>query len=193
MLYLLVFVQQMWCRPKPGSECMKLPQLNNLQFGVLHFYSLNFTVYRKQQDGASDADLGILPRYKYTQSSETGEKSADEGVMVPILNNNGTSTGERILLREDAVNLPFIFRNQSFSPYQVLIVGYPSHFQLIFCRNVAFVSQHMKMVRSYLHFHAIITSILHALSSGFGSMQPVRFASTTFSRALKLHEYLNLH
>ncbi|KAF3331559.1 E3 ubiquitin protein ligase RIE1 isoform X2 [Carex littledalei] len=54
------------------------------------------------QDGASDADLSILPRYKYTESSETGEKSADEGIMVPILNNNGTSTGERILVREDA-------------------------------------------------------------------------------------------
>ncbi|KAJ4764053.1 hypothetical protein LUZ62_074428 [Rhynchospora pubera] len=54
------------------------------------------------QDAASDADLTILPRYKYTESSETGEKSSDEGIMVPVLNNSGTSTSERILLREDA-------------------------------------------------------------------------------------------
>ncbi|KAJ3699363.1 hypothetical protein LUZ61_003068 [Rhynchospora tenuis] len=54
------------------------------------------------QDAASDADLTVLPRYKYTESSETGEKSSDEGIMVPVLNNSGTSTSECILLREDA-------------------------------------------------------------------------------------------
>ncbi|CAM0944302.1 unnamed protein product [Alopecurus aequalis] len=54
------------------------------------------------QEGASDADIGILPRYKYSNPSENGEKEIDEGVMIPILNNSGTSTSERILLREDA-------------------------------------------------------------------------------------------
>jgi len=54
------------------------------------------------QEGASDADIGLLPRYRYSDPSENGEKGADEGVMIPILNNSGTSTSERILLREDA-------------------------------------------------------------------------------------------
>uniref|UniRef100_A0ACD5YQL9 Uncharacterized protein n=1 Tax=Avena sativa TaxID=4498 RepID=A0ACD5YQL9_AVESA len=54
------------------------------------------------QEGASDADIGVLPRYKYSNPSENGEKEIDEGVMIPILNNSGTSTSERILLREDA-------------------------------------------------------------------------------------------
>lgn len=59
------------------------------------------------QEGASDADIGVLPRYRYSDPSENGEKGADEGVMIPILNNNGTSTSERILLREDAVRILF--------------------------------------------------------------------------------------
>ncbi|XP_006649025.2 E3 ubiquitin protein ligase RIE1-like [Oryza brachyantha] len=54
------------------------------------------------QEGASDADIGFLPRYKYSDPSEDGQKGTDEGVMIPVLNNNGTSTSERILLREDA-------------------------------------------------------------------------------------------
>lgn len=57
------------------------------------------------QEGASDADIGVLPRYKYSDPSENGEKGTDEGVMIPILNNSGTSTSERILLREDAVRI----------------------------------------------------------------------------------------
>uniref|UniRef100_A0A0E0K506 RING-type E3 ubiquitin transferase n=1 Tax=Oryza punctata TaxID=4537 RepID=A0A0E0K506_ORYPU len=54
------------------------------------------------QEGASDADICFLPRYKYSDPSEDGQKGTDEGVMIPVLNNSGTSTSERILLREDA-------------------------------------------------------------------------------------------
>uniref|UniRef100_A0A0A9CRI2 RING-type E3 ubiquitin transferase n=1 Tax=Arundo donax TaxID=35708 RepID=A0A0A9CRI2_ARUDO len=54
------------------------------------------------QEGASDADISVLPRYRYSDPSENGQKGTDEGLMIPILNNNGTSTRERILLREDA-------------------------------------------------------------------------------------------
>ncbi|KAG8072292.1 hypothetical protein GUJ93_ZPchr0006g46082 [Zizania palustris] len=54
------------------------------------------------QEGASDTDIGFLPRYKYSDPSEDGQKVTDEGVMIPVLNNSGTSTSERILLREDA-------------------------------------------------------------------------------------------
>ncbi|XP_072971166.1 E3 ubiquitin protein ligase RIE1-like isoform X1 [Typha angustifolia] len=54
------------------------------------------------QEGASDADICILPRYRYTESSEDEQKMTNEGLMIPILNNSGTSTSERILLHEDA-------------------------------------------------------------------------------------------
>ncbi|KAJ1280932.1 hypothetical protein BS78_04G270000 [Paspalum vaginatum] len=54
------------------------------------------------QEGASDADISVLPRYRYSDPSEDGQKGTDEGVMLPILNNSGMSTSERILLREDA-------------------------------------------------------------------------------------------
>ncbi|KAJ3694861.1 hypothetical protein LUZ60_000238 [Juncus effusus] len=53
------------------------------------------------QEGASDTDISVLPRYKYSESSSE-EKSTEEGIMVPVFNNSGTSTSERILLREDA-------------------------------------------------------------------------------------------
>lgn len=54
------------------------------------------------QEGASDADISVLLRYRYSDPSEDGEKGVDEGLMIPILNNSGMSTSERILLREDA-------------------------------------------------------------------------------------------
>ncbi|KAG2653817.1 hypothetical protein PVAP13_1NG414600 [Panicum virgatum] len=59
------------------------------------------------QEGASDADIAVLPRYRYSDPSENAEKGADEGLMIPILNNSSTSTSERILLREDAVRILF--------------------------------------------------------------------------------------
>ncbi|KAL5208680.1 hypothetical protein ABZP36_033115 [Zizania latifolia] len=53
------------------------------------------------QEGASDSDIGFLPRYKYSDPSEDGQKGTDEGVMIPVLNSS-ESTSERILLRDDA-------------------------------------------------------------------------------------------
>ncbi|URE14607.1 Zinc finger, C3HC4 type (RING finger) [Musa troglodytarum] len=55
------------------------------------------------QEGASDADISILPRYRYVESCENEQKTTEEGVMIPILNNGGISTSERVLLQEDAV------------------------------------------------------------------------------------------
>ena len=55
------------------------------------------------QEGASDANISVLLRYRYSDPSEDGEKGVDEGLMIPILNNSGMSTSECILLREDAV------------------------------------------------------------------------------------------
>jgi hypothetical protein len=53
--------------------------------------------------GASDGDISVLPRYRYYDPSVDSEEETDEGLMIPILNNSGMSTSERILLREDAV------------------------------------------------------------------------------------------
>ncbi|WOL06605.1 E3 ubiquitin-protein ligase [Canna indica] len=53
------------------------------------------------QEGASEADVSILPRYRYSESCEVGEKAVEEGVMIP-LNGGGNFTSERVLLREDA-------------------------------------------------------------------------------------------
>jgi hypothetical protein len=50
----------------------------------------------------------MLPRYRYSFPSENGQKGTDEGAMIPVLNNTGTSTSERILLREDAVRILFL-------------------------------------------------------------------------------------
>lgn len=65
-----------------------------------------------QQEGASDADISILPRYRYDASFDNGQKTTEEGLMVPIVNNSGISTSERVLVREDAVRLS-ISRNIS--------------------------------------------------------------------------------
>ncbi|CAL9761136.1 unnamed protein product [Musa acuminata subsp. burmannicoides] len=54
------------------------------------------------QEGASDSDISILPRYRYSEPCSDGQKTFEEGLMVPILNNHDISTGERVLLREDA-------------------------------------------------------------------------------------------
>ncbi|CAL9129925.1 unnamed protein product [Musa textilis] len=54
------------------------------------------------QEGASDSDISILPRYRYSEPCGDGQKTFKEGLMVPILNNHDISTGERVLLREDA-------------------------------------------------------------------------------------------
>lgn len=55
------------------------------------------------KEGASDSDISILPRYRYSEPCSDGQKTFEEGLMVPILNNHDISTGERVLLREDAV------------------------------------------------------------------------------------------
>lgn len=55
------------------------------------------------QEGASDADISMLPRYRYVEPCDNVEKiSVEEGVMIPMPNNIGSSSDERVLLREDA-------------------------------------------------------------------------------------------
>ncbi|KAK0574568.1 hypothetical protein LWI29_025573 [Acer saccharum] len=54
------------------------------------------------QEGASEADLSILPKYKFQISSNDGKSTAVGGKMVPLETNSGYLAIERILFPEDA-------------------------------------------------------------------------------------------
>ncbi|XP_074588399.1 E3 ubiquitin protein ligase RIE1-like [Curcuma longa] len=54
------------------------------------------------QEGASDADISILPKYQYHVSCEDSEKTAEEGVMIPLNPGHGNLSSARILPHEDA-------------------------------------------------------------------------------------------
>lgn len=54
------------------------------------------------QEGASEADLNILPKYKFQVSFDEEKPGVGAGRMVPIDTNSGYLATERILLPEDA-------------------------------------------------------------------------------------------
>ncbi|GAB4828696.1 E3 ubiquitin protein ligase rie1 [Ancistrocladus abbreviatus] len=54
------------------------------------------------QEGASDADLSILPKYRFRSSNNEGKASVGAGVMVPSETSSGYLATERVLLPEDA-------------------------------------------------------------------------------------------
>ncbi|XP_020250843.1 E3 ubiquitin protein ligase RIE1-like [Asparagus officinalis] len=54
------------------------------------------------QEGASDADISMLPRYRYIEPCEDEEKVSVEGLMIPVTSNGGSSSHEGVLLKEDA-------------------------------------------------------------------------------------------
>ncbi|KAK1314740.1 E3 ubiquitin protein ligase RIE1 [Acorus calamus] len=55
------------------------------------------------QEGASDADISLLLRYKFCRPSNNGQKAtAETGVMIPIATNNGFPAEERVIALEDA-------------------------------------------------------------------------------------------
>ena len=59
------------------------------------------------QDGASEADLSILPKYKF-EMMNNGEKQSDGGgKMIPMEAGTEYSGNERVLLAEDAVSCYF--------------------------------------------------------------------------------------
>ena len=59
-----------------------------------------------KQEGASEADLGILPRYRFRMNDEE-KPSVGAGTMFPLETNSAYLATERILLPEDAVCLCF--------------------------------------------------------------------------------------
>ncbi|KAG8382694.1 hypothetical protein BUALT_Bualt05G0104100 [Buddleja alternifolia] len=54
------------------------------------------------QEGASEADLSILPKYRFQSCKDEDRVGAGAGRMVPIETSSGYITNERILLPEDA-------------------------------------------------------------------------------------------
>ncbi|KAL2904646.1 E3 ubiquitin protein ligase RIE1 [Bienertia sinuspersici] len=54
------------------------------------------------QEGASEADIGVLPKYKFQASNDDEKSGVAAGVMVPLETCSGYSTTERALLPEDA-------------------------------------------------------------------------------------------
>ncbi|CAJ1932660.1 unnamed protein product [Sphenostylis stenocarpa] len=54
------------------------------------------------QEGASEADLSILPKYKFRISSSEDKSNGGAGSMVPIETNSAYLANERVLLPEDA-------------------------------------------------------------------------------------------
>ncbi|ONK54787.1 uncharacterized protein A4U43_UnF11330 [Asparagus officinalis] len=61
------------------------------------------------QEGASDADISMLPRYRYIEPCEDEEKVSVEGLMIPVTSNGGSSSHEGVLLKEDAITVTIIF------------------------------------------------------------------------------------
>lgn len=56
------------------------------------------------QEGASDADLRILRRYRFKQTCGNGEKASTRaGSLIPIAPTNRDPANKRALLHEDAV------------------------------------------------------------------------------------------
>lgn len=54
------------------------------------------------QEGASEAELSMLPKYRFRASNNDGKLGEGGGVMVPVENVSGYLATERILLPEDA-------------------------------------------------------------------------------------------
>ena len=60
-----------------------------------------------KQEGASEADLSVLPKYSFQISSDEEKPQVGAGRMVPIETSSGYLANERILLPEDAVSYYF--------------------------------------------------------------------------------------
>ncbi|KAG0464240.1 hypothetical protein HPP92_019870 [Vanilla planifolia] len=54
------------------------------------------------QEGASEADISLLPRYRYDSSSLEGEKKAEMGLMVPIMDGSRSFVEEQVMTPEYA-------------------------------------------------------------------------------------------
>lgn len=93
------------CRPGKGKslfhgfhrDVKQVESPGNLLTSFFFFFPSHVT----KQEGATDADLSMLPRYRYQVSNEP---SPGDGLMVPVETSSRYLTTERVLSREDAVN-----------------------------------------------------------------------------------------
>lgn len=60
------------------------------------------------KESATDADISMLSRYRYSEFHRDGQKLIKEGLMVPDLNNRGFTSDERVLPKEDAVSFTYL-------------------------------------------------------------------------------------
>ena len=67
-----------------------------------NFFLSFFPSHESQQEGATEADLSTLSKYRYQVSNNP---SPGDGLMVPIETSSRYLTTEHVLLREDAVKL----------------------------------------------------------------------------------------
>lgn len=68
------------------------------------------------QEGASEADLSILPKYKFQACQDGDSAGVGAGRMVPTETNGGYMATERILLPEDAVSALYLHSH----PYKII-------------------------------------------------------------------------
>lgn len=66
-------------------------------------------LYSNLQEGASEADLSVLPKYRFQISKDEEKCGAGAGRMVPIETSSGYLANERLLLPEDAVCYHLVF------------------------------------------------------------------------------------
>lgn len=70
-----------------------------------------YHLFIMNQEGASEADLSILPKYRFQISSNDKKPSVGAGRMIPVETSSGYLANERVLLPEDAVCLCYYKTN----------------------------------------------------------------------------------
>lgn len=71
--------------------------------------STDINMYSNKQEGASDTDLSVLPKYRFHVCKDEEKFSDGTGRMVPTETSSGYLANERLLLPEDAVSLSLCF------------------------------------------------------------------------------------
>lgn len=71
---------------------------------VFLLFSANADSHMNKQEGASDTDLRVLPKYRYVMSSNEEKAGGGAGRMIPVETSGGYLANERVLLPEDAVS-----------------------------------------------------------------------------------------
>lgn len=87
--------------------------------------STDINMYSNKQEGASDTDLSVLPKYRFHVCKDEEKFSDGTGRMVPTETSSGYLANERLLLPEDAVSLSLCFSIISYLHVTLLICLFP--------------------------------------------------------------------